>query len=410
MNSFFGYSYTNMRLGNIPFNEIFLMAGLFLAMSLLPIVIKYNPVIKPILLWSILFMPVVFYGVTIYGFFALRDASHSIEIWWIPLAIIAFFDINEQKLHKILKICIILYIVRAGIQLFFSNTFTISGLHGEIPLFATHNMIIIGGICFWGIIVGLHKNYVILGLYLLSIILSQSRTEILVICFCGLVYLFIKRMSRSIIMRFLFFLFAAVICYSVLVNIESINNLASKSKFGRILSVSEYAELMSSSIGKSDKFEGSADGVPLRLGWAETIFTKAENDFSILLFGQGFGMPLTDFVISNSVIVREPHNSFLSVFARTGLIGIVVWSIFHVSISIKLFFFFRRNSILTQNDYAAKFLLCCFLTFTGSYVWALTQPYFETPYSAITIFITVGLMIRLYQQIESRQLKIDKQV
>jgi hypothetical protein len=386
-----------MRIGSIPFNEILLVIGLFFAIPLLPSVIKCNPIIKPILLWSIVFIPFVLYGFSVYGFFALRDASHLIQIWWIPLAIIAFSGINEQKLHKILKICMILYVLRICNQLLFSNTFTVSGLHVETPLF-TKQTLMIGYICFWGIIVQLHKNYVILVVYILSIILLQSRTEIFAICVSGLVYLLIRRMSIVIINRFLFFLFTLILCYSILVNIESVANLNSKTKFGKILSISEYAELMLSSTGKSREFAGSAEGVYLRLEWAETILTKAVDDFSILLLGQGYGMSLTDFVASNEATVREPHNSFLSVFARTGLIGIIIWGIFHISLNIRLFFFFRKNMALTQNNYNAKFLLCCFLTVIGCYVWACTEPYFEIPHFAIPTFIVIGCMIKLHQQ------------
>jgi hypothetical protein len=403
LNSFFGYAWTNVRLGGIPLNEIGLMVGLFCAIPFLLPVVKQNPVIKPLLLWSILFMPFALYGFSVYGFFALRDASHLIEIWWIPLAIIAFSDINEQKLHRILKICMMLYIIRSGIQLLLTTShFVIPGLHAEVALFSRSYMFIIGIVCFWGLPVKLHKNYVVFALYLLSILIGQSRGEIATIGVIGMVYLLIMRMSATAVRRFVFFMAVLIGGYAMLVNSGSIENLAGKSKFGKVLSVSDYADLILSSTGKSKKFEGSAEGIPLRLEWAEKIFQKAEDDISVLLLGQGFGMPLTDFVAPNSATVREPHNSFLTVFARTGIIGFIIWGIFHIRINAGLFRFFRKNTALIRNNYTAKFLLCCFFAIIGNYVIALVESPFEAPYLAIPVFITIGVMVSLYKTDKSR--------
>jgi O-antigen ligase len=119
--------------------------------------------------------------------------------------------------------------------------------------------------------------------------------------------------------------------------------------------------------------------------------------------GQGFGIPLTNWTVSKSgAIIREPHNSFLSVFARTGIVGIIIWSIFHLVFNIRIFLFLRKNLTLTRNNYFVNFLLCSYLAFLGSYIWALSQPYFEIPQYAISAYIAVGLIISLYKQTYSR--------
>ena len=41
-------------------------------------------------------------------------------------------------------------------------------------------------------------------------------------------------------------------------------------------------------------------------------------------------MPLTDFSHSLGIIVREPHNSYISIFARQGFIGLILWLWMHI--------------------------------------------------------------------------------
>jgi O-antigen ligase len=387
----------NITLGGIPLNELFLVIGLIIAFPILFSTIKQNPIIKPILLWSMIFTISVFLGFLDYGKIALRDASHLIEIWWIPLAIIAFSNVNKEKLYIITKVCLFIYIVRTIIQFLpIEGFFMIEGLHSEMDLFSTSALIVVSNFCFWGIIIKLHKNYLILVLMALNIVISQSRSGIFALFLIGFVYLYVTHFSSPLIKRFSFFLFGLIICYSIISNVDS---LSSKTKFGKLLTISEYVDLILSSTGESDTFEGSAYGVILRNNWREDVFKKAENSFSVFLFGQGFGMALTDFWVKENVVVREPHNSYLSVFARTGIIGFLIWIIFHLNLNIKLLSFFRKNKNRILNDYSTKFLLCCYFCLITGYTTALVQPYFEKPSEIIPFFITVGIIIVLLKQL-----------
>ena len=52
-----------------------------------------------------------------------------------------------------------------------------------------------------------------------------------------------------------------------------------------------------------------------------TIFQRMTQDPFSLLLGLGYGVPLTDFHSASGAVVREPHNSYITVIARTGIVG-----------------------------------------------------------------------------------------
>ena len=51
-----------------------------------------------------------------------------------------------------------------------------------------------------------------------------------------------------------------------------------------------------------------------------------------LLFGLGYGEALTDFYGAAGAAVREPHNCYLTMFARTGIVGAICWLLIMLSL------------------------------------------------------------------------------
>ena len=56
-----------------------------------------------------------------------------------------------------------------------------------------------------------------------------------------------------------------------------------------------------------------------------------QDPFSLLL-GLGYGVALTDFYGASGAAVREPHNSYITVIARTGIVGAVCWVLIMLSL------------------------------------------------------------------------------
>ena len=68
----------------------------------------------------------------------------------------------------------------------------------------------------------------------------------------------------------------------------------------------------------------AAEGVGQRDRLGLKIYERMIEDPFHLLLGLGYGLPLTDFHGSGAA-VRRPRNSYITVIARTGVIGAVCW-------------------------------------------------------------------------------------
>jgi len=398
MNSFFGYAYVNIIIAGIPLNEIALILSLIFCFPLLPVFILRFPIIKPILLWSVLFVPFVLWGFFQNGKWALRDATHLIEVWWIPVSIVALSRVTEVDFKKYLNLFVILTIIKSLMQFFdLEGVLVIEGLHSDLDLLESGStgMAFMAIIAFWGYISGLHRNYLIIPITILGLVLGQSRTGIFSMILLTLVYLFLTKAKLNILLKLASSIFVLAIIYSTLANIPE---LGKYTKFKKLLTIEDYYELMLSSSGESKTFSGSAAGVNQRNGWRDEIFNKAENSLRILFLGQGFGVPLTDLISVEGNPVREPHNSSLSVFARTGIIGFIVWFVFHFKINSLVIKFLSKNSSLIRHNFMLKLLLVCYLSLINMYVTSLSQPGFENPFWAVPAFIVIGAIIVIHKK------------
>jgi O-antigen ligase len=114
--------------------------------------------------------------------------------------------------------------------------------------------------------------------------------------------------------------------------------------------------------------------------WTDTV---QKNVF----FGQGFGHELTD------ADFRHPHNSFVTIFGRLGLLGLVI------SIGIYLVFpfiaFMKVNKVASREHQKWLLLYCCF--WPAFLSGALFSPTLESPYSALVCNFIFGVFLRNYE-------------
>lgn len=78
--------------------------------------------------------------------------------------------------------------------------------------------------------------------------------------------------------------------------------------------------------GGGAETKDAADGVGLRLEWWTEIFQNQLRNLPTWLFGQGYGIALTTFRGEADDLVREPHNSYVSIYARLGFVGITLFA------------------------------------------------------------------------------------
>ncbi|MFA7429332.1 MAG: O-antigen ligase family protein [Rhodospirillaceae bacterium] len=140
--------------------------------------------------------------------------------------------------------------------------------------------------------------------------------------------------------------------------------------------------------------EQANSGVPLRLQWWQSIWDQLTEGIHTLLFGLGYGIPLVDFGVgTEGVKVREPHNSYLSLLARLGFVGVFLWVALHVfllSAWWRAWRFARRMGWQEWDD-RLMWLMCFFILL---WVAALPEDGFEKPFFAIPYYLMWGVVLR----------------
>jgi O-antigen ligase len=126
----------------------------------------------------------------------------------------------------------------------------------------------------------------------------------------------------------------------------------------------------------------AAQGVPLRLNWWTELYERITDDTAYLLTGLGYGIPLTNFVNELGIITREPHNSYISVVARIGLIGFAAW----LWMQVGLFAAAARAYYRLRSEAARTFLLMTIAFGTLLLVEAFGEDAMEKPYHAIPYY------------------------
>lgn len=131
----------------------------------------------------------------------------------------------------------------------------------------------------------------------------------------------------------------------------------------------------------------SAGTLDDRVEWArQTLAYTAQSPVTVA-FGSGLGPDLTfGFKQGGEILVRKPHNDFLEVYARTGLVGLglFVWMIVAAMTPIV-----RR----ARSDTGPHGIFCSFVVGASVVMFgiALTQPLLAFPYGAVPTFFLLGL-------------------
>ncbi|MGE0405752.1 MAG: O-antigen ligase family protein [Candidatus Korobacteraceae bacterium] len=119
------------------------------------------------------------------------------------------------------------------------------------------------------------------------------------------------------------------------------------------------------------------------LAWAEALRRFSENP----LIGEGFGVPFT--FVSETTDVR-PHNSFLTVLYKTGLLGFVPVML------LVLHLYLSGWRSIRQRRQAGSFLLYAFLLgHLSMSVYGLLNLVLESPFLASIYWLTAGVTYRL---------------
>ena len=117
-----------------------------------------------------------------------------------------------------------------------------------------------------------------------------------------------------------------------------------------------------------------------------------------MLFGEGFGRPLIDFYIKGGVAVRQPHNTHLTVLVRLGLLGFILWLVFHWIIIRR---FWKALHRWQMGSFEHTLLLWFLVFYTLGMLVTTVQPWLEFSYGSIPFFILLGFAIGRMQKDEN---------
>lgn len=229
----------------------------------------------------------------------------------------------------------------------------------------------------------------------LSFLLVQSRGGY-VMLLAAIALLAVMRSQRKTVLRLGGALLAGVL---VLLAVGE-SGLEIKGRIGRVSldSVFAHVQTLGGQAEQGSGLEGAAAGIDQRRRWRELSLQLWSKDWASMVFGVGFGPALTDFSArgtdGRAVVVREPHNSYVTILTRTGILGLSAMLMFFASTFVAAVALYRQQ--LASGDKplaalalgAAVFFLCNFLN-------ALGQPNFEAPHFVAPFFFVSGIVLAL---------------
>ena len=147
-----------------------------------------------------------------------------------------------------------------------------------------------------------------------------------------------------------------------------------------------------------DTLRGAAAGVEQRFFWWEKIWLNVTSSWTTTLFGLGYGVSLVGLSAADPSIaaeVREPHNSLISVFGRTGVVGLVACVCLHISLAIiivRTYLAYRAKG----SDTIAQWILTLGALFGMFWVASIGEDAFEKPFLAIPYYFFFGVVLNLW--------------
>jgi len=397
--------------GGLPIGEIVLLLSL-LTINHTGVLgrLSLTVAMVPLAMWWTFGVGRALFDFGVHGTWALRDAAHVLESLFLlvgfvfagdPRSLERFFD----WLPKLLVIAVLyglMYPIRDEIwQL--SPTIT-SGTGFVVPIFGsmeTSAYLMIMAAVYLILVHGskllANVGAVMLIGYVVAIFQARTLYLTLIAVFCFLV--FYRRSSLANIG-------VVVFLSGFLLGLISLIGLQFEGRLGATFDFNFLVAHFMAIFGVCDSsLEGvcaAAEGVGQRLEWWNDIADKMLTDPFKLLLGLGYGVTLTDFYGASGAAVREPHNSYITVIARTGIIGGICWFLIMVSLIRRWHHTFKRCLALGWREGQNR-LMVLMAMFICIWVLGIGEDAFEKPYNIIPFYFFWGIVLRFSLLLERGQ-------
>ncbi len=389
----------------VPFGEmlviLFVLTFVF-DLKRLPSFANIVPLVPLILWWAVSYVNLVI-GVEKHGAWALRDATHIIDssfLWigYVAAASPGFFERFSNWLRFILNLGVfysLLFPFRETLQAYSPKIWAPGGystpvffdfqIGGIVTLTAAMRWLVDRASLFRIPVIVLVGAVVV---YTAAVF--QARTVYLQILTLFLIMMVVQPRS-AIQLSFSMLLGLAGLVLLLMSGVEITGRLQEK------VSLEFFTQHFSAIWGAEGEIatvRGAAGGIGQRLEWWLKIWNDVTENLSTLFFGLGYGMPLTDFIFTNGAIVREPHNSVVSIFARTGFIGLLTFLSLHFFLLQIWLRVFRQCQSLGNTIWRNNLLIMgVFMLMV--WVSSIGEDAFEKPYACIPVYFFWGIIIRM---------------
>ena len=182
-------------------------------------------------------------------------------------------------------------------------------------------------------------------------------------------------------------------------------NLIPDGYLGRADNIGFFIDHLSSTFSRNisdyDMFAGARDTAEIRLFWWKNILATNLSNYSYFFLGQDYGVSLTNFIVGKSIYVREPHNMYLTIFARTGLIGFFIYIILTyklIIIWIEAYKISRKKMYLNEN----KILLFLMIYIISIYIGNISDSMLTSNYYSIIFNISWAIIIIIYLKLKKK--------
>jgi hypothetical protein len=396
----YGFANLAFHVGGIPmiFGDGLMLAALGLVVirhRLLFVKALREPAARCLLILIAMTLFRLIFDVPHFGLYAIRDSSIFTEGIFLVLGLV--WSMQKRNISVLMKWLTVLFVL----NLVYASTFPIgdelknwsphSGIFLDVPLlgsYAGNGEYLLAGSLFC-VLVGRHAvgwprwSFVFIALIqLLALTMLQIRAMYLalLICLCVLALLGQIRKCAALLISTSLALIALYLLASVL-------GIQLSGRVGPV-NLTFLGEHASSLLGK--RYAPAAGSIEDREDWYGEVWGRLRSDPTAMLVGEGFGMPLIDFMDAG-VATRQPHNCHLSVLARLGVLGLVVWIAFHLSILKTFVHAFRARASLDSKLYAV--ILWLFLLYIILMIDASVTPSLEMSFGSIPFYFLTGFAL-----------------
>lgn len=325
-----------------------------------------------------------------FGVWAFRDSTLFLDGMFFILGL--FWAFTDRKLKVFLPWMFALFVV----NMLYGYTFPwsdrilaaspTSGVFMQVPIFGNYHQtamdLLIGAAFCMGLARFLVKRrqwilHILVAAQILGLAILQSRATYIALAAYLMIFLVLREGKKA---GALLTLASMAIVALILVTISGVEIN------GRIgpVSLSFLEDHLRSITGEKVT---AASSVESRVDFAGDVMRHIR---AHPIVGEGFGQPLIDYIDEETgAVVRVPHNSHLTVMARLGFIGAMVWLSFNACLLLRFAYAYRHRKFWEQPF--GEFALWGFLYYVVFMIESLVEGPLEVPATAIPFYFFLGL-------------------